>query len=94
MKLCHDDVIIVFSLSGYKTCQRQSAALKLCRLIVHLKFYEICKFEGHVTRNEVIMISLQKAIENSWKMQTSVEPHKIYIVENVLMRAIQKCKFY
>ena len=44
----------------YKTCQRQPAALKLCRLIVYQKFYKICKFENHVTRNEVIMMSLPK----------------------------------
>ena len=74
-----------------KNCQRQPAALKLCRLIVHLKFYKICKFQSHVTRNKVIMMSLTKTMENKWKMRTSAEPNKIYIGGKVLMRAIQKC---
>ena len=66
-------------------------ALKLCRLIVHLKFYKICKFESHVTRNYVIMMSLPKTMENNGKMGTSAEPNKIYIVGKVLT---QKCNFY
>ena len=40
---------------------------KLCRLIFHLKFYKICKFESHVTRNDVIMMSLPKTMENNGK---------------------------
>ena len=50
----HDDVIIVFSQSVYKICQRQPTALKLGGLIVYSKFHKICKFENHVTRNEGI----------------------------------------
>ena len=33
-------------------------------------------------------------METNGKMRTSAEPNKIYIVPNVLMRTIQKCKFY
>ena len=87
-------LLLCFSQFVCKTCQRQPAALKLCRLIVHLMFYKICKFESHVTRNDVVMASLAKTIENNGKMQTSVEPSKIYIAGKVLMRAIQKCYFY
>ena len=39
-------------------------------------------------------MSLPKTMENNWKMRTSAEPNKIYIVGKVLMRAIQKCNFY
>ena len=53
--------------------------------IVHLKFYKICKFENHVTRNDVIMKSLPKTMENNGKMRTSAEPTKIYIVRKVLI---------
>ena len=87
IKLCHDNVIIVFSQSVYKTCQRPPTALKLGRLIVYSKFHKICKFENHVTRNDVIT-------KNNGKMQTSAEPNKIYINRKDLMRAIQKCNFY
>ena len=41
-----------------------------------------------MTRNDVIMMSLPKTIENNGKMRTSAEPNKIYIVRKVLMRAI------
>ena len=51
----------------YKTCQRQPAALKLCRLIVHLKFYKTGKFENHVTRNDDIKMSLPKTVETMGK---------------------------
>ena len=71
----------------YKTCQRQPAALQLFRLIVHLKFYKICKSESHVTRNDVIMMPLPKTVEDNGKMRTSEEPNKIYIVGKVFMRA-------
>ena len=54
----------MFSESVYKTCQRQPTELKLDKLIFHLKFHKICKFENHVTRNDVIMTSLPKTMEN------------------------------
>ena len=85
---------LCFSQSVYKTCQRQPTALKLCRLIVYSQFHKMWKFENHVRRNDVIMMSLPKTMENNRKMQTSAEPNKIYIVQKVLMRAIQKCNFY
>ena len=43
------------------------------------------KFESHVTRNDVIMMSLPETKENNVKMRTN----KIYIVGKALMRAIQ-----
>ena len=70
------------------------AALKLCRLIAHLKFYKICKFENHVTRNDVKLASLPKTMKDNRKVRTSSEPNKIYIVRKDLRRAIQKCNFY
>ena len=65
MKWRHNDVIIVFSQSVYKTCQRQPTALKLGRLVVYPKFHKICKFENHVTRNDVITESNGKQWENT-----------------------------
>ena len=53
---------LCFPESVYETCQRQSTELKLGKLIVHAKFHKICKFENHVTRNEVIMTSLPKTM--------------------------------
>ena len=64
----------------YYTCQRQPAALKLCRLIVYLTLYKIHKFENHVTRNDVKMTSLPKTMKDNGKVWTSLEPSKIYIV--------------
>ena len=61
MKLRHDDVIIVFYESVYKTCQGQPTELKLGKLIVHSKFHKICKFENHVTRNDVITKTMENA---------------------------------
>ena len=57
------------------------------------KVLQKCKFENHVTRNDVIMMSLPKTMEDNGKMRTSAEPKKIYIVRKVLMRAIQRCNF-
>ena len=74
----------------HKTCQRHPTTLKVCWLIVCSKFYKICKFENHVTRNNVIMMSLPETMENNAKMRTSLEPNKIYIIRKVLMTAIQK----
>ena len=59
-------------------------------LTVYSKCHKICTFESHVTRNDVILMSLPKTMENNGKMRTSAEPNKIYIVQKVLMRAIQK----
>ena len=58
------------------------------------KVPKICKFENHVTRNDVIMMSLPKTMENNVKMRASAEPNKLYIIRKVLMRALQKCNFY
>ena len=64
-----NDVMMTSSLclseSVYKTCQRQPTELKLGKLIVHLKFHEIYKFENHVTTNDVIMTSLLKQWKNA-----------------------------
>ena len=46
-------------------------ALKLCRLIAFGKFHKICKFEKHLTRNDVIMMSLPKTMENTDVRETS-----------------------
>ena len=64
------------------------------QLIVHLKIHETCRFESHVTRNDVIMMSLPKTMENNGEMRTSAKPNKLYIIRKVLMGAIQKCTFY
>ena len=56
---------LFFSQSVYKTCQRQPTALKLDRLIVYSKFHKICKFENHVTRNDVITKNNGKQWENA-----------------------------
>ena len=55
---------LCFSESVYKTCQRQPTELKLGKLIAHLKFHKICEFENHVTKSDMIMASLPKAMEN------------------------------
>ena len=86
--------LLCFLNLSIKPAKNHHAALKLCRLIVHLKFYKICKIESHVIRNDVIMMSLPKTMENNGEMRTLAEPNKIYIVGKVLMRAIQKCNFY
>ena len=54
---------LCFSESVYKTCQRQPTELKLGKMVAHSKFHKICKFENHVTRNDVIMTSLPKTME-------------------------------
>ena len=53
---------LCFSESVYKTCQRQATELKLGKLIAHPKFHKIYEVENHVTRNDVIMTSLPKAM--------------------------------
>ena len=55
---------LCFYESVYKTCQQQPTELKLGKLIVHSKFHKICRFENHVTRNDVIMTSLPKQWKN------------------------------
>ena len=55
--------LLCFLNLSMKPCQRQPTELKLRGLIVHTKFHKICKFKNHVTRNEVIMMSLSK----QWK---------------------------
>ena len=50
-----------------------------------------------MTRNDVIMMSLPKTMENNGnngKTRTLAEPNKLYIVQKFFMRAIQKCRFY
>ena len=81
---------LCFSESVYKTCQRQPTELKLGKMVAHSKFHKICKFENHVTRNDVIMTSLPKTME---KCGTSAKPNKLYINRKVSMRDIQKCTF-
>ena len=61
---------ICFSESVYKTCQRQPTELKLGKLIDHSKFHKICKFENHMTRNDVIMTSLLKQWKNAGFRET------------------------
>ena len=46
-----------------------------------------------MTRNDIIVMSSPKTLENNGKMRTSAEPNKICIIGKVLMRAIQKCNF-
>ena len=61
-------------------------------MIIHLKSHKICKFENHVTGND-IMMSLPKTLENNGKMRTTAEPNKMYIVRKVLMRAVKNVVF-
>ena len=42
----------------------------------------------------LVMMSLPKTMENNEKMRTLAEPNKLYIVQKVLIRAIQKFNFY
>ena len=56
----------MFSESVYKTCQRQPTELKLGKLIVHSKFHKMCRFENHVTINDIIMTSLPKTMGKQW----------------------------
>ena len=58
--------------------QRQTCSIET--LQVHLKFYKICKFESHVTRNDIIMMALPKTLENNGKMCPSAEPNKNIII--------------
>ena len=51
------------------------------------------KFENHVNRNDFIIMSLPKTMEDNREMRTSAEPNKIYIIRKVLMRATQNIIF-
>ena len=66
-----------FSEPVHKTCQRQPTELKLDKLIVHSKFHRICKFENHVTRDDVIMMSLAKTMEKQWGNADLLETKQI-----------------
>ena len=90
MKWRHDDVIIVFSESVYKTCQRQPIELKLGKLIVHSKFHKICKFENHVTRNDVIMTLSPITMENVDLRETK----QIIYHSKGIDESYPKCTFY
>ena len=59
------------------------------------KVPQMCKFENHVTRNDVIMMSLPNN-EKQWKnadLGGTKQYIYIYIVGKVLMRAIENCNF-
>ena len=71
----HNDVIIVFLSFLCKTRPRQFTLLKLFRLIALDKVHQICKFEDHVTRNDVIMMSLPKTMKNLDVRETSQIVH-------------------
>ena len=63
---------LCFSKSVHKTCQRQPTELKRGKLIVHSKFHKICNFKNHVTRNDVIIMSLPK----QWKQWGYADLHE------------------
>ena len=83
MKWRHNDVIIVFSNSSLK----QPATLKLPRLKAYIKFHKIWKFEDHVTRNDVRMMSLPKTTGKRGPPRNQSN----YIHSKGI---IQKCKCY
>ena len=83
---------LCFSESVYKTCQRQPTELKLGKLIVHSQFHIIYKLENNVTKNDVIMTSLTKTMENIGEMRTSTKPNKLYIIRKVSIS--KKSTFY
>ena len=70
---------LCFSQSVYKTCPKTTYRIKTLLADSLLKFHKICEFENHVTRNDVIMMSLPKTMEDNGKMRTSAEPSNIYI---------------
>ena len=79
---------LCFSESVYKTWQRQPTELKLGKLIVHSKFNKWCKFENHVTRNDVIMTSLPKTMEKCR------ETNQIVYHSKGIDESYKKCNFY
>ena len=66
---------LCFSESVYKTCQKQPTELKLGKLIVHSKFHKIYKFENHVTRNDIIMMSLPKTMRKCGPPRNQTNKH-------------------
>ena len=68
-----------FNESVYKTCQRKPTELKFGTLIVQSKFHKIRKFENHVTRNDIIMTSLPKTMENAYLRKTTDKLYTIRI---------------
>ena len=49
-----------------KLAKKTPTELKLGKLIIHSKFHKIRKFKNHVTRNDLIMMSLPKTMEKQW----------------------------
>ena len=91
MKLRHDDAIIQFfpNLSIILAC-----SIEILQGDGPFRVLQNMQFENHVTKNDVIMMSLPKTMENDRKMRTSVKTKEIYIVRKILMRAVQTCNFY
>ena len=44
---------------------------EIFRMIAIGKFHKICKFKGHVLKNDIIMMSLPKTMQNSGVQETS-----------------------
>ena len=84
---------LCFSESVHKTCQRQPIELKLGKLIVHSKFHKICKFENHVTRDDVIMMSLPKTMEKHWGNADLSETKQIIYQSKGIDERYQKMYF-
>ena len=85
---------MMFSESVYKTSQRQPTELKLGKLMVHSKFHKICKFENHVTRNDVIMTSLPKTMEKQWGNADLHETKQIIYHSKCIDENYPKFTFY
>ena len=85
---------LCFSESIYKTCQRQSTELKLRKLIVHSKLHKICKFEYHVTMNEVIMASLPNTMGKQWENADHRETKQIIYQSKGIDGSYPKMYFY
>ena len=66
-------------------------ALKLCRLISFDKFHKICRFENHVTTNDVIMMSLLKTME---KCGCPRNQSNYVSFERLSRELSNKCTFY
>ena len=72
-----------FSESVHKTYQTQPTEMKLSKLIVYSKFHKIRNFENYVTKDDVIMMSLPKTMENNEEIRASTKPNKVYINQKV-----------
>ena len=57
--LCFFQLSIKLAIDNYSIESLQADSL--------FKFHKICKFENHVTRNDVIMMSLPKTMEKQWE---------------------------